>query len=101
MAIALADEEDIPLVLANDPDADRFCAAERVNCKWKIFSGNEMGIILAHHVFTRYKSQSNFHPGDPLLLLSVAKNNSTVCNVVLSSIFEDVEIDGPARRVSS
>lgn len=62
MAIALADEEDIPLVLATDPDADRFCAAERVNGKWHIFSGNEMGIILAHHIFTRYKSQSNFDP---------------------------------------
>jgi phosphoglucomutase len=62
MAIALANEEDIPLVIANDPDADRFCAAERTGDKWHIFTGNEMGIILAHHVFTCYKSQPNFDP---------------------------------------
>lgn len=64
MAIALADEEDISLVLANDPDADRFCAAERVNGnKWHIFSGNEMGILFAHHVLNKYKSQSDFNLG--------------------------------------
>ena len=58
MAIALANEKDISLVLANDPDADRFCAAERTHeNKWHIFSGNEMGIILAHHVFNQYKKR--------------------------------------------
>jgi phosphomannomutase len=97
MAIALADEEDIPLVLATDPDADRFCAAERVNGKWHIFSGNEMGIILAHHIFTRYKSQPSFNPSiyriDPLIV--VLKLRSTR-HVVLCSIVEDVTIDGPA-----
>lgn len=80
MAIALADEEDIPLVLANDPDADRFCAAERVNGKWHIFSGNEMGIILAHHVYTRYKSLPNFNPGTfPISYLPVLTSKHPSC----------------------
>ena len=60
MAIALANERDISLVLANDPDADRFCAAERTGQSWHIFTGNEMGIILAHHILTQYKSIRNF-----------------------------------------
>jgi phosphoglucomutase len=61
MAIALADEEDISLVLANDPDADRFCAAERDSTgQWHIFTGNEMGIILAQHVLSQYKHLPNF-----------------------------------------
>ena len=62
MAIALADEEDIGLVLANDPDADRFCAAERSSVgKWHIFTGNEMGIILAQHVFSQYQHKPGFN----------------------------------------
>jgi len=68
MAIALADEEDITLVLANDPDADRFCAAERSSVgQWHIFTGNEMGIILAHHVLSQYQRQPGF---DLRILLS-------------------------------
>ena len=61
MAIAFANKLDSPLVLANDPDADRFCAAERSSSgDWHIFSGNELGIILAHQVLNQYKSQPNF-----------------------------------------
>lgn len=63
MAISLADEEDVPLVLATDPDADRFAAAERVKGKWHLFTGNEMGIILAHHVFTKLSSEPDFNRG--------------------------------------
>jgi phosphoglucomutase len=59
MAISAASSQNINLVLANDPDADRFCAAEFVNNKWQIFTGNQVGIILAHHVLCQYKVQSN------------------------------------------
>jgi phosphoglucomutase len=91
MAIALADEEDIPLVIANDPDADRFCAAERTGDKWHIFTGNEMGIILAHHVFTWYKSRPDF---DPCTALTVCANGSSIGNVIISSVVKDVAIHG-------
>jgi len=68
MAIALANKEQISIVLANDPDADRFCAAERTKeNKWHIFSGNEMGIILAHHTFNQYKSLLNFDLGSSII----------------------------------
>jgi phosphoglucomutase len=50
LTISTADRLNIPLVLANDPDADRFNAAEKSAEKWHIFTGNEMGILLAHHV---------------------------------------------------
>ena len=59
MAIELANKHPIPLVLANDPDADRFCAAERTkNGSWHIFTGNEMGIILAYHILGRKDNES-------------------------------------------
>jgi phosphomannomutase len=94
MAIALADEEDIPLVLANDPDADRFCAAERNGDKWHIFTGNEMGIILAHHIFTRSKSQPNFNPGTTPYKIS---NHSWTGDVIFGSVVQDVRVYGRER----
>eukprot|EP00960_Hanusia_phi_P060031 764375-Hanusia_phi.AAC.3 len=43
-----------PLVLANDPDADRLAVAElQEGGKWKIFSGNEIGMLLAHWLYRK------------------------------------------------
>jgi phosphoglucomutase len=91
MAIALANEKDISLVLANDPDADRFCAAERTHeNKWHIFSGNEMGIILAYHVFTQCKRRPHFDIGcsfcPKLISARLAMLSSAVSSKMLQSI---------------
>lgn len=50
LAFATAKAHGAKLVLANDPDADRFAAAEQdpTTGTWRIFSGNEIGILLAH-----------------------------------------------------
>lgn len=53
LAKQTADELGISLVLANDPDADRFAAAEKVKGVWHQFSGDQMGILLAHRIFTQ------------------------------------------------
>eukprot|EP00922_Rhytidocystis_sp_ex-Travisia-forbesii_P053141 GHVS01078815.1.p1 GENE.GHVS01078815.1~~GHVS01078815.1.p1 ORF type:complete len:750 (+),score=129.17 GHVS01078815.1:201-2450(+) len=50
LAIRKAEAANCSHVLANDPDADRFAAAERVagqDGKWHIFSGDELGILFA------------------------------------------------------
>ena len=52
LAFNLADREGIRLILANDPDADRFAAAEKVGNGWHRFTGDEMGILLAEHLMT-------------------------------------------------
>lgn len=79
-------------MIANDPDADRFCAAERSSeSNWHIFTGNEMGIILAHHVFNEYKSQENF---SLCTLLQSMANDSSLGHVVLSSFIKNVAVDG-------
>lgn len=42
---------DCSLILANDPDADRFAAAERLESgEWHQFTGNQMGVLLASYV---------------------------------------------------
>ncbi|KAI8422777.1 hypothetical protein MSG28_006522 [Choristoneura fumiferana] len=45
----LAEENGAKLVLVNDPDADRLAVAEYddITNSWKVFSGNEMGALLA------------------------------------------------------
>ncbi|KAJ2722069.1 hypothetical protein GGI07_003556 [Coemansia sp. Benny D115] len=48
MAKALADEKGVGLVVANDPDADRFAAAEKqADGSWLMFTGDQLGTIFA------------------------------------------------------
>ncbi|KAH7102927.1 Phosphoglucomutase, first 3 domain-containing protein [Auriculariales sp. MPI-PUGE-AT-0066] len=47
LAMAFADNQGVHWIVANDPDADRFAAAEKVDGKWRILTGNEIGIMLA------------------------------------------------------
>lgn len=55
--MAAADGAGAKVIIANDPDADRLAAAEKQpNGEWKIFNGNELGIILADWTYTQYKA---------------------------------------------
>jgi len=77
-----ADKLHSTLIIANDPDADRLAVAEKLpSGNWKIFNGNEIGILLADWVWTQYKTK---HPN------SDSKNcvvlNSTVSSKMLQSM---------------
>jgi phosphoglucomutase len=68
-SMIFADQHDCQLIIANDPDADRLAAAERVTSvsgehSWRLFTGNEIGIILGHYQIQNY--------------LEAMKNSSTV-----------------------
>ncbi|GME80836.1 unnamed protein product [Ambrosiozyma monospora] len=52
LAISKAESLDIPLVVANDPDADRFSAAVKVNGKWRQLTGNEIGFLFADYIIS-------------------------------------------------
>lgn len=58
MAMSLADKVKSPIVVANDPDADRFACAEKHNGTWKIFSGDELGIIFAYYIMNKYATMN-------------------------------------------
>ena len=50
LALALALEVDADLVLANDPDADRLCVAERTAVgEHVVLSGDDLGVLLGDH----------------------------------------------------
>lgn len=38
--------KDVNVIVVNDPDADRFALAEKVNGEWIIYHGNEIGALL-------------------------------------------------------
>ncbi|MCJ1411763.1 Phosphoglucomutase-3 [Ptychographa xylographoides] len=51
LAEALADEEEISLVFANDPDADRFSIAEKVDGVWHQLTGDQVGVFLGYYMY--------------------------------------------------
>jgi phosphomannomutase len=52
LAMALAAERRVDLVVANDPDADRCAAAVPDAHGWRMLRGDEVGALLAHHLLT-------------------------------------------------
>ena len=59
LGIATAERLGHKVIIANDPDADRFTLAEKqtgdVVITWRIFNGNEIGAILAWWAFENYR----------------------------------------------
>ncbi|KAK4701303.1 phosphoglucomutase, partial [Phenoliferia sp. Uapishka_3] len=81
LAMAHADRKGSTIVLANDPDADRFCAAEETNGKWNVFTGDQLGALLGWWVFTQYRAS-----GKPLDKLAMCA--STVSSKMLKTMAE-------------
>jgi phosphomannomutase len=56
--LAVATENDCALALAHDPDADRLGAAVRKEeGEYVVLNGNEIGVLLAHHVLSHTKEK--------------------------------------------
>jgi phosphomannomutase len=54
MALETGTEVDASLVIANDPDADRLAAAIPHDGGWRMFTGNEVGVILGSHILRHW-----------------------------------------------
>lgn len=59
LAKTVADREKVHLIVANDPDADRFAAAEKVNNQWIQFTGDQIGVLLAYYLLEAGKLGSD------------------------------------------
>ncbi|CAK1540737.1 unnamed protein product [Leptosia nina] len=68
---ALAEKNNICLVLVNDPDADRLAVAEYDNDSksWKVFSGNEMGSLLGWWILHQHSTHRD-KTGDVYMIAS-------------------------------
>ena len=82
LAMETADAHHSPVIIANDPDADRLAAAEKsADGAWKIFTGNELGILLAAWSWYSYIKR---HPHvDRTKVLMV---NSTVSSKMIRAL---------------
>lgn len=56
LALETGDRSGAALVIGNDPDADRLAAAIPVEGRWRLFTGNELGVILASHILGNWPS---------------------------------------------
>lgn len=82
LAIQTAEAINSPFIIANDPDADRLAIAEKTNGVWKIFTGNEIGLLLGWWSFNNHKNNNvDMYPGDSVYMV-----HSTVSSRVLQSI---------------
>ncbi|KDQ20355.1 hypothetical protein BOTBODRAFT_51664 [Botryobasidium botryosum FD-172 SS1] len=80
LAIREADTMGALYVLAQDPDADRFAAAEKQpDGTWRIFSGDQLGALLAAWTMEAYKAT-----GKPLDKLAMVA--STVSSKMIESM---------------
>ncbi|GAB4816830.1 hypothetical protein N2152v2_003876 [Parachlorella kessleri] len=72
LAFKTAQQYGVQLAFATDPDADRFAAAEQdpTTGRWRAFTGNEIGAMLAHWVLTNYLQQEGALPVERLAMLS-------------------------------
>ncbi|KAI9500420.1 hypothetical protein BX070DRAFT_60113 [Coemansia spiralis] len=80
MAKAVADKQGVELVVANDPDADRFAAAEKqADGGWLMFTGDQLGSVFAAAVL-----ENSRHQGIPDAKLAMV--NSTVSSRMLKAM---------------
>lgn len=58
LAKTTADQQNVRLILANDPDADRFAVAEKLDDgSWHQFTGDQVGILLADYLAKKKQSR--------------------------------------------
>jgi len=67
--LALGDEVDADLAIANDPDGDRVAVAVRGRDGFELLSGNDMGVLLADDLLSRHHGE-----GQPVVISTVVSS---------------------------
>ncbi|KAJ7349354.1 hypothetical protein DFH08DRAFT_865203 [Mycena albidolilacea] len=82
LALRTADVQGAGYVLSQDPDSDRFCAAEKGrNGKWLVFTGDQLGTLFAAQTLEQYKVSEQ--PIDKLAMVA-----STVSSKMIEAMAE-------------
>lgn len=69
LALDLARRRDADLVIANDPDGDRFAAVLPVAGEWRRLSGNEVGVLLGDYLLRHDRD-----PGSAIVASSIVSS---------------------------
>lgn len=75
MAIALAEKEGADILMATDPDADRFASAVKdTNGKMRLITGNQMGALFTDYLCLTAK-EFNCMPAKPAIVRSIVTSH--------------------------
>lgn len=86
LAMETAERHGSVVILANDPDADRLAVAERrQDGSWRVFNGNEFGVLLGWWAFEVKKRQLRAE-GKEFVPSKYALLNSTVSSKMLGAL---------------
>lgn len=69
-ALNLAKTENPDILLATDPDSDRVGIAVNLDGDYKLFSGNDVGVLLMNYILTRKKANGTL-PKNPLAVKTI------------------------------
>lgn len=72
-ALELAKKVKPDLLLATDPDCDRVGIAVNVDGEYKLFSGNDVGILLLNYILSR-KTQNNTLPKNAIAVKTIVSS---------------------------
>uniref|UniRef100_F1KTP4 Phosphoglucomutase-2 n=1 Tax=Ascaris suum TaxID=6253 RepID=F1KTP4_ASCSU len=79
LSIETADKNGASIILANDPDADRFQLAEKQSDgEWKIFAGNEMGALISWWAWMCWCKENPKGDASNVYILNSAVSSSIV-----------------------
>ncbi|KAJ7716660.1 hypothetical protein DFH07DRAFT_862010 [Mycena maculata] len=82
LALKTADAQGASYVLSQDPDSDRFCAAEKQpDGQWTVFTGDQLGTLFAAQTLEAYKAS-----GKPIEKLAMVA--STVSSKMVEAMAE-------------
>ncbi|GAM22130.1 hypothetical protein SAMD00019534_053050, partial [Acytostelium subglobosum LB1] len=77
LSIETAEANGSRLILANDPDADRLAVAERLkDGTWKVFNGNEIGVLLADWAWQNARRSHPDTPAEKFFMINTAVSSA-------------------------
>ncbi|KAL3120607.1 hypothetical protein niasHT_007899 [Heterodera trifolii] len=89
LCIETANANDSTLLLVNDPDADRLQLAEKeTNGEWRVFSGNEMGILLTWWAWTNWRAANPTADSSRVFVLHSAVSSQMVATMAKKEGFK-------------
>jgi len=86
-SIPFAEEINADLIISSDPDADRIGVMARHKNSYEFVNGNEIGIVLANYVISKYKAKGTLDPNSVViktgvttsLIEGIAQENNIHC----------------------
>ena len=85
-----AAEQGAQIILAQDPDSDRFSAIEaKAGGGWTTFTGDQLGVIFAASVFEKYKATGK--PLDKLVMVASTVSSKMVAAMAAKEGFKFTE----------